>query len=625
MATTAQTTLVKSAVPPLAPDPEERVGADQLAAPLLSVRDLFVHFPTAGGIVRAVDGVSFDLASGEVLGIIGETGSGKTSIARALLGLHPPGVTRGSIRLAGQELAGLTEGAWRSVRWRRIALTPQNASNAFDPVYRIGEQIAEPLRHHLGLTPIEALARATLLAERVGLAQRHLAAYPHQLSGGEKQRALLAMALSCDPQLLIVDEPTSGQDMLAREEVIALLRSLCSERGMSLLLISHDLAAVAQLADRVAVLYAGKLVEIGSAAEVIGTPRHPYTWGLRNAYPSMTTTRDLSSIRGELPDPTRPPTGCRFHPRCTQAVELCRQAEPTLQPLAQSAPTPPIPFPPSPDRRGAGGEGRWIACHLGGLQRLLRATDLRKTFSTNGAGARIEAVRGASIEVFEGEVVALVGQTGSGKSTLARLIVGLEQGEAGRVELAGQELTTLAGEALAVARRRIQYIAQDPFDALSPRLTVAEIVREPLEIQRIGTRTEQDAIVRDVLQAVGLPTTPEFLARHTHELSGGQLQRVAIARALVLDPKLLIADEPVSMLDPSEQARVILLLKQIQNERGMGLLLISHDLALVRKVADRIAVMRQGEIVEIGPASRIITAPQHEYTRALLAAAPAFA
>jgi len=594
MATPIETTPVGAGSPRPASTGSPRPG--------LLVRDLRVHFPTAGGIARAVDGVSFDLAAGEALAIIGETGSGKTSIARALLGLHPVGVTRGSICLSGQELVGLAEDAWRAVRWRRIALAAQNAGAAFDPVYRIGEQIAEPLREHLGLAPVEALAQAILLAEQVGLAPRHLAAYPHQLSGGEKQRAMLAMALSCNPEILIVDEPTSGQDMLARAEVITLLRSLRDERGMSLLLISHDLAAVAQLADRVAVLYAGKLVEVGSVANLIEAPRHPYSWGLRNAYPSMTTARDLAGIRGELPDPVRPPSGCRFHPRCTQAVEQCRQLEP---PLMEA-------------------DGRWIACHLGGLQTLLRARDLRKTFSTNGSGTKVEAVRGASIEVYEGEVVALVGQTGSGKSTLARLIVGLEQGEGGCVELEGQELTALAGEQLARIRRRIQYIAQDPFEALSPRLTVAEIVREPLEIQRIGTAAERDAAVREALAAVSLPVTAEFLRRHTHELSGGQLQRVAIARGLVLDPKLLIADEPVSMLDASEQAKTITLLKQIQNQRGMGLLLISHDLALVRKVADRIAVMQHGEIVETGPASRVIARPQHAYTRALLAAAPAF-
>ena len=573
--------------------------------PLLCVRDLTVHFPPAdgrdGAVVRAVDGVSFDLAAGEALAIVGETGSGKTTIARALLGLHPPGSTRGSISLAGRELVGLPEEAWRPLRWRRIAMAVQGAGTAFGPVYRLGEQIAEPLREHLGLSPDEAAARAGALAGRVGLEARHLRAYPHQLSGGEKQRAMLAMALSCQPELLIVDEPTSGQDVLSRARLIALLHQVREETGLSLILISHDLAAAAQVAERVAVLYAGKLAEVGAAREVLEQPRHPYTWGLLNAYPNMTTARDLRGIRGRSPDPSDPPLGCRFYPRCTQAVELCRQADPPLVEVA----------------------GRLVACHLGGLQTLLQARDLRKAFSSNGQGEGVTAVRGASLEVYEGEVVALVGETGSGKTTLGRLLVGLLEANGGRVVFEGQDLAAVNGRERKALRRRIQFIAQDPFDAVSPRLTVAEIVREPLDVQRAGTAAERDEKVRDALRAVGLPAEPAFLGRRAHELSGGQLQRVAIARALVLDPKLLVADEPVSMLDASEQAKVINLLKEIQSKRGMGLLLVSHDLALVRKVADRILVMRQGEIVEGGPASRIVTRPQHDYTRALLQAAPA--
>jgi peptide/nickel transport system ATP-binding protein len=573
--------------------------------PLLSVRDLRVHFAPAdgwdGAVVRAVDGVSFDLAAGGALAIVGETGSGKTTIGRALLGLHPPGSTRGSIRLAGRELVDLAEDAWRPLRWRRIAMAVQGAGSAFDPVYRLGEQIAEPLREHLGLSPDEAVARAGSLSGRLGLEPRHLRAYPHQLSGGESQRAMLAMALSCEPEVLIVDEPTSGQDVLSRVRLIALLRQVREETGLSLILISHDLAAAAQLADRVAVLYAGKLVEVGAAREVLEQPRHPYTWGLLNAYPNMTTARDLRGIRGRSPDPSALPPGCRFHPRCTQAVELCCQADPPLVEVA----------------------GRLIACHLGGLQTLLQARDLRKAFSSNGNGKAVTAVQGASLEVYEGEVVALVGETGSGKTTLGRLLVGLLEADGGRVVFEGQDLAAVNGRDRKALRRRIQFIAQDPFEAISPRLTVAEIVREPLDVQKVGTAAERDEKVRDALLAVGLPAEPAFLGRRAHELSGGQLQRVAIARALVLDPKLIVADEPVSMLDASEQAKVINLLKEIQNERGMGLLLVSHDLALVRKVADRILVMRHGEIVEGGPASCVVTRPQHEYTRALLQAAPA--
>ena len=569
-----------------------------MSEPLLSIRDLHVYFPPTGGrdgaVVRAVDGVSFDLAAGEALAIVGETGSGKTTIGRALLGLHPLGTTRGSIRLDGQELVGLDEEAWRPLRWRQVAMAVQGAGSAFDPVYRLGEQIAEPLREHLGLSPGEAAEQAAALAGRVGLEPRHLRAYPHQLSGGEKQRAMLAMALSCQPRVLIVDEPTSGQDVLSRAHLIDLLCQVRCEMGLSLILITHDLAAAAQVAEQVAVLYAGKLAEVGAAADVLGRPRHPYSWGLLSAYPNMTTARDLRGIRGGTPDPANPPDGCRFHPRCTQAVDLCRRVDP---PLAEI-------------------EGRLVACHLGGLQTLLQARNLYKAFSLNGDGQAVTAVRGASLEVYEGEVVALVGETGSGKTTLGRLLVGLLEADGGRVIFEGRALAGRDGG-------RIQFVAQDPFDAISPRLSVAEIVREPLDVQKVGERTGRAEKVRGALAAVGLPVGDDFLARRAHELSGGQLQRVAIARALVLDPKLIVADEPVSMLDASEQAKVINLLKEIQSERGMGLLLVSHDLALVRKVADRILVMRQGEIVEEGPTSRVVTRPQHAYTRALLGAAPA--
>lgn len=570
---------------------------------MLSVRDLRVTFSLDGrACVRAVDGVSFDLARGDALGVVGETGAGKTTLARALLGLHPPECVQGSVRLDGRELVGLSEEGWRAVRWRRIALVVQSVGTALDPVHRVGDQIAEPMRFHLGLSPAQAWARAEELARLVGLELRHLRAYPHQLSGGEKQRALLAMALGCDPDVLVLDEPTSGQDMLSRACLLDLLENLRRERGVGLLVISHDLAAVGRLAERVAVLYAGKMVEIGPAEAVFGDPRHPYTWGLVHSYPDMGTARDLRSIRGHPPDPVRPPTGCRFHPRCTQAVARCREEEPPLVEVA----------------------GRWVACHLGGIQTLLRAEGLRKVFRLNNGGSdgSLEAVRDVSLEIREGEVVALVGETGSGKTTLGRMLVGMLAPDSGRVVLEGQDLTAARGNERRRLARRVQLIPQDPFDAVSPRMTVAEVVREPLDIQKIGTSEEREEKVRQALKAVGLPTDPAFLSLRAHELSGGQLQRVVIARALVLEPKLLIADEPVAMLDPSEQARVLNLLKEIQVERGLALLLISHDLALVRKVADRILVMHQGRIVEEGPGSRVVNRPVHEHTRALLASAP---
>lgn len=591
---------------------------------LLSVRDLKVYFQEASSrfnqaqktIVHAVDGVSFDLRAKETLAIVGETGSGKTTIARALLGLHPPGATTGSIRYQGQELNALSESDWRPIRWNRIALSAQTTGTAFDPLYRIEEQIIEPLREHQGLSASQAQQKVQSLGEQVGLSPRHLHAYPHQLSGGEKQRAMLAMALSCDPQILIVDEPTSGQDMLSRHRMIDYLQEVRQTLSISLLIITHDLASVSQLADRIAVLYAGKLIETGPAQPILENPRHPYTRGLLNAYPNMTTQRDLRGIRGELPDPANPPTGCRFHPRCTQAIEKCAIEEP---PLVQTG-------------------DRFIACHLGGVQVLLKASNLRKTFSLNGNGnpkndtenastesyESVKAVQDVSLELYEGEVVALIGETGSGKTTLGSLLVSLREPDTGQIIFEGKDLRDLDRQEHKRMQSRIQFIAQDPFDAISPRLTVQEIVREPLDIQNLIDKEEKNQKVNQAIEAVGLPISDSFIGLHSHQLSGGQLQRVAIARALALSPKLIIADEPVSMLDASEQAKVINLLKDIQNEYGLGLLLISHDIALVRKVSDRILVMQAGKIIESGPTNRVINYPQKDYTRALLNAAPAF-
>jgi len=574
-----------------------------MTPPLLTVDTLRVSFSTPDGLVRALDGVSFTLGRGESLAIVGETGSGKTTLARALLGLHPHGSTHGRIIYDGRDLNGQTESLWESLRWRHIALAVQNAGTGFNPVHRVGEQITEPMRVHLGLDSESAWAHAVTLAQANGLEERHLRAYPHQLSGGEKQRAMLTMALSCDPDLLILDEPTSGQDVHARARMIDLLTRIRSERAMALILISHDLAAAAALTEQTAVLYAGQLVEMGASRDVFSTPRHPYTWGLLNAYPNMTTTRDLSAIRGQMPNPLTPPDGCRFHPRCTQAVDSCRTVTPPLE----------------------SHEGRRVACHLGGIQTLLRAEGLRKAFTLDG-GARttLEALRGVSLAVLEGEVVGVVGETGSGKTTLGRVLVGLLDADAGTIHVEGQDLSQVNRADAKRLRARIQSIPQDPFESVSPLWSVAQIVREPLEIQRVGTASERDSAVRAALEAVGLPSDAGFGARRAQDLSGGQLQRVVIARALIVQPKLLIADEPVSMLDPSEQARLMLLLRSLQNARGMGLLLISHDLALVRKVADRIVVMRAGEIVEQGASHRVMSAPQHAYTRSLIDSAPRF-
>lgn len=583
----------------------EAVSPSATAPTLLSVRDLRVRYhlagPASGASLTALHAVSLQLARGEALGIAGETGSGKTTLALALIGLLPTAHIEGAIEFDGQPLPVADDAAMRAFRWRRIAVAFQSAGTAFDPVYRVGEQVIEPLTERLGLEPGAARARAQRLWNEVGLPPDRFEHYPHQLSGGEKQRAMLAMALACEPDLLILDEPTAGLDAVTRAAVLDLLRRLRDDRRFGLILISHNLDDFPRVADRLLILYAGRMCEVGPARELLAVPRHPYSWGLVNAFPTMTRVKDLWGIRGEPPDPLAPPPGCPFAPRCTQAVERCHREIP---PLVQQ-------------------NGRGVACHLGGLQVLLEACGLRKAYRDSGrqGGAPIAAIQDVSLRLHEGEVVAIVGQTGSGKTTLAKLLVGLLEPDEGAIVLQGRALGALRGAELKAARRQIQMIFQDPFDALSPRLTVLELVREPLDIQRLGSRTERDGLVRQVLTDVRLPITANFLVKRGHELSGGQLQRVAIARALILRPKVIVADEPVSMLDPSEQARVLRLLKDLQNEYGTGLLLVSHDLGLVRKVADRIVVLERGRIVEEGLAEHVVSAARHPSTRRLLAAA----
>ncbi len=562
---------------------------------LLAIKNLYVSYSVAPrAVVHALNDVSFDVECGEALGIVGETGSGKTTLALTMMGLVRTARVQGQVLFDAALLPICSEDAMRPIRWRRIALAFQGSSSAFDPVYTMGEQVIEPLVEHLQLDANSARQRALALWDNVGLRAELFDRFPHQLSGGEKQRAMLAMALACDPELLIVDEPTSGLDMLTRGRILELLNTLRRQRGLTMIVISHDLDDVVGLTDRTLVLYAGQIAELGRTAPVLDIPMHPYTWGLVNAYPRMDRAKDLWGIRGQPPDAMKLPDGCPFHPRCTQAVEQCATELPHLAQV----------------------DGRLIACHLGGLQTLLDVRNLTKRFEK-----KLVAVNDVSLVVREGEVVALVGQTGSGKTTLGKCLVGLYEPDAGQVIFEGQDLHQLRDQGLRAVRRRIQMIFQDPFESLSPRLTVLELVREPLDIQQLDDRTERDEKARTTLADVRLPTTPAFLTKHGHELSGGQLQRVAIARALVLEPKLIIADEPVAMLDASEQAKVLRLLKDVQNERGMGLLLISHDLAFVRKVSDRIAVMKEGQIVEQGLSHQIIAKPEHAYTRMLIDAA----
>ncbi len=572
------------------------VVTDVQAPPLLAVEDLRVCF---GDDVHALRGVSFTLQRGESLSIVGESGSGKSTLALCLLGLVQAPAASGSVRLAGQELIGADAQTLRSLRWTTAALSLQGAP--FNPVVRVGVQIGESLRDRKRANARQARDRAAELAQEVDLDPALLDRYPHELSGGERRRASIAMAIALDPDLLVLDEPTSGLDPATRHHVVDGIKALAQRRGFALIVISHDLPDATSLTDRTLVLYAGEAMEQGGSRQVMAEPAHPYTWALVNAFPVMSTTKDLRPIRGRAPDPRDVPPGCPFNPRCTQAEDICVESHPPLVAARE----------------------RLVACHFGGLQELLTATALSKTFSSGGR--QIHAVRDVSLVVREGESVGVIGPSGSGKSTLARILTGHLTPDSGEVRLRDAALSSSwRGGANKALRRRIQLVMQDPTDALSPRMTVAELVREPLDLGSEVEPEQRHHAVCEMLDSVGLPASGAFLQARTHELSGGQLQRIALARALVLRPKLLVADEPSAMLDASEQARLLVVLRERQIEMGLGLVLVSHNMAVIRKVVDRVVVLDQGRVVEEGPSEQVTVAPTSVTGKQLMAAAPTF-
>ena len=575
-----------------------------MTAPL-RVAGLRVTYPGPPA-VQAVAGVSFAVAPGRCLGVLGESGSGKSTIAKALLGLTDDAAVEGGMALGDLDLAGLDPQAWNEVRWRRIALAFQSPTS-LNPVLRVGLQLCEPLQVHLGMNRHQAQRRAAELLDELTLGAWALERYPAELSGGQRRLVLLAMALACDPEVLLLDEPTAGLDGVTRARVEALLRGIRDGGRTAMVLFGHDVDVFEALATDMAVLYRGWLAETGPATTVLSSPRSPYTWALLNARPTLGSIKELRAIPGEAYDPGEVPDGCPFAGRCRQEVAACRQETPALRPPS-----------------GESG-GRLVACVRGGLVTMLQARGLRKVYEMrHGLRAqRFVAVDGIDVDVRAGEVVGVVGGTGAGKSTLAMMLLRVHEPDGGTVLLEGADLLAARGPRLKAMRGRAAFVFQDPFEALSPRFTVLEAVREPLDVQGVGTPPEREARVAGLLEAVHLPNDRAFLERHTHELSGGQLQRVAIARALVLDPTVLVADEPVSMLDPSEAVRVLQLLKSLQVERGLALVVVSHDLATVLRIADHVLVIDGGQVVEQGPGRDLLEGPKHPVTRALLVAAGA--
>lgn len=610
---------------------------------MLSIKDLTVSF---NGVV-ILSRVSLELPEGSSLAVIGESGAGKSTLGLTAAGLIE-GEVQGQVLWRGRNLYNLSPGERRDVRWNEIAVVFQRGGEVLHPGLTMEWQVAEPMIEHGLCSRSEALARARRLLLETGLPAAKHGCHPHAMSGGEKQRGLIAMAIANDPALIILDEPTAGLDALNRTAILSFLSSMSGR--CSFLMLTHDLAAASFLADRTAVLYGGQLLEEGQAGTVLRVPRHPYTRGLLRSYPNMTTTKDLQGIPGrahvhthvhlhdeehngehahdntvkvwnlfnhqltlvnkahvtkdnghghvhvhshDLPARGHGNGGCPFHGRCTQSATPCFTQRPPMAEIES---------------------GHSLACHRGGIIPLLKVQDITKSYG------RLKALDRVSLHLDEGETLAVVGESGSGKTTLANVVIGLDEADAGSVYLE-QELVVRREQSF---YRRVQMVFQDPVASVSHRYNVLQAVAEPLVLHYGGKAEEHVDRVRLVLEEVQLPTDDNFLNKYPHHMSGGEAQRVAIARALALSPKLLVADEPTSALDPSIQAKIMRLLLDIQEERGLGILLITHDLALARKVSDRMAVMRGGRVIEEGLSEQVTTTPESSYTRELLSSAPVY-
>ncbi|MGN9809148.1 dipeptide ABC transporter ATP-binding protein [Micromonospora sp. BQ11] len=594
---------------------------------LLEIDGLTVTFTPRARPVHAVAGVDLRVDAGETLAVVGESGSGKTVTALSILGLTPrPPVchTTGSIRLDGVELTGLGAREWRSVRGREVAMVFQDPTAALNPLLTLGTQIADAVRAHEPVSRAAARERAVAALELARLPEprRRLEQYPHQLSGGMRQRAAIALALAAGPKLLIADEPTTALDVAVQAEILDMLDSLRRDLGMGLVLITHDLGTVASHADRVAVMYAGRVVETGPTAQVLSDPRMPYTRALLAATPRLDAParQRLVAIGGQPPDLAAPVPGCAFAPRCPVVLDVCRTDRPALEPHA-------------PDQLAA--------CHHADAPALAAppvgavAADIARTGPPvvefddvvlhypvrKGALRRVvdqvRAVDGVSLLLRPGRTLALVGESGSGKTSLTRTLLRLERPTGGTIRYDGIDVTRPDRAQLRRLQREVQVVFQNPYASLDPRMTVAQILVEPLRVHRLDASRSE--LVR-LLDQVGLDATA--LDRYPAAFSGGQRQRIAIARALGPRPRLIVCDEAVSALDVSIQAQVLNLLGDLQREHDLAYLFITHDLAVVRSVAHDIAVMRHGRIVEQGRAEDIYDRPTHEYTRLLLEAAP---
>ena len=611
-------------------------------SPLLDIRDLHTDIEIRSGVVHALSGVDLHVNPGETLGIVGESGSGKTMTALSLMGLLPPGgsVSSGQIILDGQDLTKLPLKEKRKLRGTKVGMIFQDPLTSLNPTMKIGLQVCEPLRVHEKLSKKEALERAVEILKRVGMPRPEVVInnYPHQLSGGMRQRVMIAMALVCKPRILIADEPTTALDVTTQMQILDLIDELRDEYQMGVILITHDLGVVAGHTDRVAVMYAGRIVETAPTKTLFTEPKHRYTSSLMAALPerALAAGTKLFSIPGAPPSLTNLPVGCRFAARCLWATDECRAGYPDLSgddahtfscfhPV-QEGDESPAALQAKLDTQKNGDEAGAQQAPLVSSEVLLDVKEASREYESAGSGffkrdkGVVSAVDRVSITVKKGETYGLVGESGCGKSTMGRLIAGLERPSGGAIELDGRDLATLKGRDAVTIHRDVQMMFQDSYAAMDPRMRIDQILAEPMSIQKTGNARQIAERIMEIIEQVGL--TEEILDRYPHEFSGGQLQRIGFARSLTLAPDLIVADEPVSALDVSVQAQVLNLMKDLQAELGLSYLFISHDLAVVQYMADRIGVMYLGRIVEEGPAKEVVENPKHPYTKALIDSIP---
>ena len=625
---------------------------------MLDITDLKVALDADAGLVKAIDGLSLCIRRGQTFALVGESGCGKSMTALALMRLLPENgrVTQGRLELEGTELFGLPESRMRAIRGARIGMIFQEPATSLNPVMRVGDQIVEAIELHTELRGAAARARAIEWLGKVGIPEpaQRIDEYPFRMSGGQKQRVMIAMTLACEPDFLVADEPTTALDVTIQAQILDLLKQLQKEQGMGLLLITHDLAVVAGMAQQVALMYAGQIIEVASADEFFSAPKHPYARLLLRALPESSKRGEaLAAIVGNVPPLWQEFTGCRFAPRCDRVFDDCPNTRPELidvggrsvRCLLYLNGASDVPAPGSERPSALGGPGSSLtssaavtathaATHspqdaatntapLLQVQRLRVGFPIRRGLLQRTQGV-FHAVDGVSFDIRTGQTLALVGESGCGKTTTGKAIVQLLRGQAlieGQARFEGRDLFAMNGAALREARRAVQIIFQDPFSSLNPRMRVFEILEEGLQ----ALRPEMDpgarrAAIEQMVDKVGLRR--DALQRYPHEFSGGQRQRIAIARALAVEPRLIVCDEPTSALDVSVQAQILNLLRQLQRDLGVSYLFITHNIGVVEYIADEIAVMYRGRIEETGPAADVLQRPQSAYTKTLLAAVP---